>query len=103
MAVKDDEVPNSEKERRLAALHAALGYKRLSRTWGKCEIVIGLFAAGLGLFSGGMIPFFRLALFVFGGYLVLAGHRNHLYQSSNELTAYLTELIRSMNDKGKRE
>ncbi len=50
MAVRGDELPNSEKERRLAELLAALGYKRLSRTWGKCEIVIGLFAVGIGLF-----------------------------------------------------
>jgi hypothetical protein len=36
-----------------------------------------------------------LILFVLGGYLALAGHRSHLYQSSNELTAYLAELVRA--------
>jgi len=103
VAVNHGEDPISARERGLAELHAALGYKRLSRTWGKFEIVIGLLAAGIGLFSPDILTFFRLALFVFGGYLVLAGHRNHLYQSSNELMAYLAELIRSTNDKGKRE
>ena len=92
-----------DKQRALSELHAHLGYRRLNRTWGKCEIVIGLFAAGIGLFWPDMVAFVRLPLFVFGGYLVLAGHRNHLYQSGNELTAYLAELLRSTNDKGKRE
>lgn len=103
MAVNRGEPPAFDKERALAELYAVLGYKRLNRTWGKLEILFGLFAAGVGFFTPDMIPFIRLALFVFGGYLVLAGHRNHLYQSDNELTAYLAELIRSMNDKGKRE
>jgi hypothetical protein len=34
-----------------------------------------------------------LVLFVLGWYLALAGHRSHLYQSNNELTAYLAEQI----------
>ena len=41
-----------------------------------------------------------LALVVLGGYLALAGHRSHLYQSQNELTAYLTEELRRWNEKG---
>jgi hypothetical protein len=115
VAVKHGEVPNSEKERELAELHAALGYKRLNRTWAKLEILLGLFVSGTGLFLGvwgpsrsvaemeWTVPAAGLALFVFGGYLALAGHRSHLYQSGNERTAYLAKLIRSMNDKGKRE
>ena len=105
----------SVKERALAELHTGLAYKRLNRTWAKLEIVFGLLAAGAGLLlsdwtisrsaaeaewtlaAGG------LALFVLGGYLALAGHRSHLYQSGNERTAYLAELIRSMNEKGTSE
>ena len=29
-----------------------------------------------------------LDLFVLGGYLAMAGHRSHLYQSNNQLIAY---------------
>jgi hypothetical protein len=32
-------------------------------------------------------------------YLALAGRRSHLYQSSNELTAFLVEEIRRGSDK----
>lgn len=99
----------------LSELHTHLGYKRLNRTWAKLEILLGLFAAGTGLFlgdwglshSGAEMEWGLLAagltLFVFGSYLALAGHRSHLYQSGNEQTAYLAELIRHLNDKGKRE
>jgi uncharacterized membrane protein YGL010W len=105
----------TDSKRALSELHAQLGYKRLSRTWAKLEILFGLLAGGAGLLlsdwtisrnaaevewsmaAGG------LALFVLGGYLAMAGHRSHLYRSGNERTAYLAELIRSMNDKGKRE
>jgi hypothetical protein len=99
----------------LVELHAKLGYKRLNRTWAKLEIVLGLFAAGSGLLLGDWglsrsgaeiewaLPAAGLALFVFGSYLALAGNRSHLYQSGNERTAYIAELIRHLNDKGKRE
>lgn len=115
MAVRPDELPIFDKEKRLAELHAYLGYKRLSRAWAKLEIVFGLLAAGGGLLLDGywltqtglmtswLLPAAGLVLFVLGGYLAMAGHRSHLYQSGNERTAYLAELIRSMNDKGKRE
>jgi hypothetical protein len=115
VAVIHGEDPISETERRLAELHTALGYKRLNRTWAKIEILLGLFAVGTGLFLGDWslsrsgsdiewgLSVAGVALFTFGGYLALAGHRSHLYQSGNERTAYLAELIRSMNDKGKRE
>ena len=44
-----------------------------------------------------------LALFVLGGYLALAGHRSHMYQSNNELTAFLVSEIHKLKDKGSRE
>src|SRR5262249_9565908 len=89
-------------------LLARLGYDRLRRSWAKVEIVLGLSAAGLGLLVGGraaatdnwLFSAGALVLFVLGGYLALAGHRSHLYQSSNELTAYLAEEIRHSKDKG---
>ncbi len=40
-----------------------------------------------------------LALFTFGSYLALAGHRSHLYQSSNALVAYLAGQLRSTEPK----
>jgi hypothetical protein len=104
----------NDTRRELTDLHVTLGYKRLNRLWAKLEILFGLSAAGGGLLLGDwallrwatedwILSVAKLALFVLGGYLTLAGHRSHLYQSRNEQTAYLTELIRSMNDKGKRE
>ncbi|HEY7428341.1 MAG TPA: hypothetical protein VH682_29180 [Gemmataceae bacterium] len=96
----------------LAELHAKLGYTRLNRTWAKLEILLGLSALGGGLFLGDWalrrmgvevewgLAAVGLALFVLGGYLAMAGHRSHLYQSGNERTAYLAELIRHMKDKG---
>ncbi len=82
-------------------LHARLGYKPLHRGWAKVEIALGLTAVGSGLLlanlastaGGWSAGVAGLALFVLGGYLTLAGHRSHLYQSANELTAYLSEKI----------
>jgi hypothetical protein len=91
---------------------ARRGYKPLSRTWAKVEILIGLFAAGCGLLLGDwvvarsaaemdwLLAAAALALFVLGGYLALAGHRSHLYQSNNELTACLIDEIRRLKDRG---
>jgi hypothetical protein len=39
-------------------------------------------------------------LFVLGGYLALAGSRSHLYQSSNELTAFLLEELHRQKNEG---
>jgi hypothetical protein len=99
-----------DKDTALAHLHAELRLKRLSRRWAKLEILLGLLAAGAGIFLGlGALlkldepwPYLTaaLALFVFGGYLALAGHRSHLYQSNNELAAYLAEAIRSAKEAG---
>ncbi len=95
----------------LAQLHDALGYKPLRRTWAKLELLLGLSAAGIGLLLGTWAvsrpaeiewPFavIGLVLFVLGGYLALAGHRSHLYQSNNELTALLLDHLRRLEGKG---
>jgi hypothetical protein len=95
-----------DKDRALSHLREALGHRPLTRSWAKAEILLGLLGAGLGLFVGagafgraGESPWLLAAglpLFVLGGYLALAGHRSHLYQSNNELAAYLAEEIRSL-------
>jgi hypothetical protein len=96
----------------LSQLHARCGYQPLSRRWAKAEIFLGLGAVGLGLLLGEWAlsrPAAELEwgaaaagwlLFVLGGYLAAAGHRSHLYQSNNELTAYLIEEIRRLQAKG---
>src|SRR5436309_15763581 len=91
-------------------IHRRLGYRRLSRAWAKAEILLGLSAAGIGLLLGnsavsGPTPAWELAapglvLFVLGGYLALAGHRSHLYQSSTEQLVLLVEEIRQHHSKG---
>lgn len=89
-------------DQRLARLHAELGLKRLNRTWAKLEIVLGLAAAGAGLLLGDWAvsratevewghAAAGLALFTLGWYLALAGSRSHLYQSHNELIAYVVD------------
>ncbi len=100
-----------DKDKALSHLRQALGHQPLTRPWAKAEILLGLFTAGLGLFLGdwafgrpGETPWLLAAagllLFVLGGYLALAGHRSHLYQSNNELAAYLAEEIRSARHSG---
>ena len=89
----------------LDRLHTALGFKPLGQAWAKGEIVLGLLAAGIGL---ALIasnasrcefewPFVMtgvgILLFMLGGYLAMAGHRSHLYQSNNKLVSYLAILI----------
>jgi len=95
----------------LERLHVELQLRRLKPIWAKCEIVLGLAAAGVGLFIGmGLVVRANqppdlvewpapLALFTLGGYLALAGHRSHLYQSSNALVAYLAGQLRSTEPK----
>ena len=94
----------------LDRLHRDLGLKRLHPLWAKLEILLGLVAVAAGLFSGmnlshrpaGEVPPWAwagpVALFTLGGYLALAGHRSHLYQSSNRLTAYLAERTRTASE-----
>jgi hypothetical protein len=96
----------------LIRLHAELGLKRLSPVWAKLEILFGLLTAGAGLLYGVRLaaspilnagPFEWLApllLFTLGGYLALAGHRSHLYQSNSRLAAYLAGLIRRSQEPG---
>lgn len=94
----------------LAEFHQRLGYCRLNRGWAKAEILLGLLAAGVGLFLGEYAlarssPLWEfaaggLALFVLGAYLTLAGHRSHLYQSSNGRVVLLIEELRQLHPKG---
>lgn len=91
----------------LDRLHRDLRLKRLSPLWAKAEIVLGLFAVACGLVAGmklavrpdAEVPLWAwlgpVLLITLGGYLALAGHRSHLYQSNNRLTAHLAALIRS--------
>jgi hypothetical protein len=102
----------ADREKDLSELYSRLGYRRLNRTWAKVEILFGLCATGLGLFLGdwalgqaGVGTSWSLAagglgLFILGSYLALAGHRSHLYQSQNALTAYLVDEIRNLKGKG---
>jgi hypothetical protein len=92
----------------LDRLHRDLGFKRLDPVWAKLEILLGLFTVGFGLISGmhftkmDLPPLAWLGpvlLITFGGYLALAGHRSHLYQSNNRLAAHLADLIRSHQQK----
>jgi len=106
-------------EAALDQLYRDVGFRPLSHWWGRVEMLLGLLAMAGGAF--GMIlvapdviatlspeikiqldfqfPYLVLAgsfgLFVLGGYLTLAGHRRHLYESADRLTAYLADVIRS--------
>src|SRR5436190_7352957 len=103
---EERQTARTKRDHALSSLLSALGYKPLSRTWAKAEILLGLTAFGVGVLLGQWtlsrptaeivweFAAGALVLIVLGGYLALAGHRSHLYQSSNERTAYLAELIR---------
>ena len=94
----------------LGRLRRDLGLKPLSHGWAKTEIFLGLAVAVAGLFGGMHSVAYEArmgepdawtawvghgALVTLGGYLALAGHRSHLYQSNNRLAAHLAELIRN--------
>lgn len=91
----------------LDRLHDDLGLKRLSPLWAKVEIVLGLLAATSGLLIGvhavarpaadiqWPLAAASAALQTMGGYLALAGHRSHLYQSQNKLVAWLASKLGS--------
>jgi hypothetical protein len=93
----------------LARLHRDLGLKPLFAVWAKLEILLGLGAAAVGLVVAvrlaarpeAAVPEWAwlapVLLIALGGYLALAGHRSHLYQSNNRLVAHLAELIRSQH------
>lgn len=93
-----------------AEVHRRLGYQRLNRTRAKAELFLGLMAGGIGLFLGQYAVTWPslawdlvaagLSLFVLGGYLTLAGHRSHLYQSSLEGLVLAIEEIRLLHSKG---
>ena len=80
--------------------------------WARVEIVLGLFATSVGMVSGMQlahkpeheVPVWAwlgpILLMTLGGYLALAGHRSHLYQSNNRLAAYLAGCIRRSTEPG---
>jgi hypothetical protein len=96
------------RERLEAEIERRQASARVIRAWGKCEIVLGLTAAGIGWLLGchlvtrpiaeveWRLVSLALVLIVLGGYLALAGHRGHLYQAGIEQTAYLREEIRAL-------
>jgi hypothetical protein len=86
-------------------LYEELGLKRLNPLWAKIEILLGLAAVSGGHLCGvfaivhlesaplwAMIAA-SLLLQSLGGYLALAGHRSHVYQSNNKLAAWLAAQI----------
>ena len=96
----------------LDRLRRDLGLQVLSPVWAKVELFLGLAVAVAGLFGGMHSVAYEArtgesdawtkwvghgALVVLGGYLALAGHRSHLYQSNNRLAAHLAELIRKQS------
>ena len=83
-------------EQPLDMLHKELGLKRLNLWWAKAEILIGLSAAAVALFGPGewfSHWLIRGSLFVLGMYFAMAGHRSHLYQSTNRLIAHVVSKI----------
>jgi hypothetical protein len=100
----------------LDRLYRDLGFQPLSHWWGRGEMLAGLLAMGVSvclmLFLAvealqGAGPKDAIAdrflnatavaavfLFALGGYLTLVGHRRHLYESNDRLTAYLADLVR---------
>lgn len=84
-------------EPRWLELHRqAMGMGLLRAWWAKAEILLGLtaVAAGIALLARPEgLPLAGGALFVLGGYLAMAGHRSHLYQSANKQFAYLLQVL----------
>lgn len=82
-------------------LYEELGLKRLSPAWAKAEILLGLAAVSAGHLCGvySIVHLSGQQFWVFvtaslllqslGGYLGLAGHRSHVYQSQNKLAVWL--------------
>src|SRR4051794_6594101 len=102
---------NQEHRDALDRLHVDLGLKRLNPAFAKFEVFGGLFAVAAGVLmmlvwagriQGDMPAIFAVGgamLFVLGGYLAMAGHRSHLYQSNNQLAAHLANEIRKHSPK----
>ena len=90
----------SELEQRF---YQELGLQRLSPAWAKAEILLGLTAVSAGHLCGiyaivhlsgqqfGALVAASLLLQSLGGYLALAGHRSHVYQSQNKLVVWLAK------------
>jgi hypothetical protein len=84
-----------------ARLRADLGLKPLSPAWAKAEIFLGIASVSAGHLCGiyaivhlaeaafWALIVASLLLQTLGGYLGLAGHRSHVYQSQNKLAAWL--------------
>jgi hypothetical protein len=101
------EAPMIDPEDMLDRLHADLGWKRLRAGWAKAEIFLGLFVAGVGICLmidrlsvplGGATSLdlgriVGIIAFMLGGYLAMAGHRSHLYQSNNTLAAWIASVL----------
>src|SRR5262245_16096029 len=91
-----------DRESALARLRADLGLRRLSPVWAKLEIALGLSAVAAGIWFIATVADVlglvgAVVLFVLGGYLAMAGHRSHVYQSNNLLAAYLAGEIRKLH------
>jgi hypothetical protein len=86
-------------------LHEELGWKPLHAGWAKLEILFGLVAVSAGHLCGiyGIVHVAAPSLWYLivaslllqslGGYLALAGHRSHVYQSQNKLAGWLAAQI----------
>ncbi len=84
----------------LQQLHRDLGFKLLNPVWAKLEILLGLAAFAIGnivsirsaianpILDGSLVVF-GVLLVIFGGYLAMAGHRSHIYQSNNKLAVWI--------------
>ena len=83
-------------ERWIEEARRLMGLKRLSYTWAKVEILLGLATAAAGgrlLIGEGLQVIAGGGLIVLGGYLALAGHRSHMYLSQNRQTAFLLQAL----------
>ena len=105
-------MPPPEIQQAEARMLADLGWTTSPfwKLWAKLEIFLGLVALAAGVIGGARLAVIEsrehtdvtwlawagnASLIVLGGYLALAGHRSHLYQSNNRIAAYLAELIRT--------
>ena len=111
--------PNTPLDR----LYRDLGFQPLSHWWGRVEMFAGLVCMGVATFGMILLsnevlrqtlaaapstttypvqdfdfPYLpvigTVLLFALGGYLTLVGHRRHLYESNDRLTAYLADMLR---------
>lgn len=100
-----DQPPSADELR----LYQDLGWHRPNLAWAKLEILLGLISVSGGhllsiytIVHAGPTWFWlfllgSLLLQSLGGYLALAGHRSHVYQSNNKLTAWLANRLAEIN------